>query len=663
MFFKKNIDNLIYNLLHDFENKKIQFPMLINNMYDIFNNKSNNTNKELLLEKSKLYPKYTYCDLIIKKLLLVSTSQEFIIHYSNDIIKKINNILFNHVYNTRNDINNLLSNLKSLILKSYEDVVSNSPYININNMYSNSNLEVILGYLIIFNFNIEVKNCNDIDFLKNTLLELCDYSIGYIYNLDKYVKKQLTYFTVLSDETPTYSKYYLKLLTYDSKLRTFKKIIYKWFSNIGLNIEPNVNDIDSWRIYYNYQYTMIYMNNKFSAIESNNLNISDNESIINRGKFSNYLLNQLKLIPLKFTNKCYPIAESFINCICEFKNIPLNYLNLNSLENIFIESSLIIFKENDNSIEFSSDMILKINKFILNNISLKNNIINNDLWKLKYHDTCMKIFDNLLQSTEEIIDFINLENNKKKSLSYKKYNTYAISIDFTSNIIKDIPRIIEIYYEMGFNDTLLSNIFMVILRFYNKSNIKNYFKNIKQEFESERNIINERKDKKFLEIYKQASLSLSKIFQYVYHEYIKSSKKSSRLTSIVEMMINNNLIYSDLNLETYYSLDINIMIKHNLSLLFEKKSKELEKLNNIDDEFLDPITFEVIKNPVILPNTNIIVDKVVIEQILRNNSINPFTGIPLTIEELEKYNKLDYIVDKINIFVDKLNKVIKINSD
>ena len=82
---------------------------------------------------------------------------------------------------------------------------------------------------------------------------------------------------------------------------------------------------------------------------------------------------------------------------------------------------------------------------------------------------------------------------------------------------------------------------MVILRFYNKSNIKNYFKNIKQEFESERNIINERKDKKFLEIYKQASLSLSKIFQYVYHEYIKSSKKSSRLTSIVEMMINNNL--------------------------------------------------------------------------------------------------------------------------
>ena len=81
--------------------------MLINNMYDIFNNKSNNTNKELLLEKSKLYPKYTYCDLIIKKLLLVSTSQEFIIHYSNDIIKKINNILFNHVYNTRNDINNL----------------------------------------------------------------------------------------------------------------------------------------------------------------------------------------------------------------------------------------------------------------------------------------------------------------------------------------------------------------------------------------------------------------------------------------------------------------------------------------------------------------------------------------------------------------------------
>jgi hypothetical protein len=236
-------------------------------------------------------------------------------------------------------------------------------------------------------------------------------------------------------------------------------------------------------------------------------------------------------------------------------------------------------------------------------------------------------------------------------------------LDFTLNIIKEIPRIIEIYYEMGFDNNLVSNIFMLIIRFYTNNVIKNYFKNIKQKLEYGSEIIKERKEHKIIEIYKQSSISLSKIFKYVYHEYIKSSRKSTKLESIVEMMINNNLIYKDLNLELYYNFDINSMIKHNLLSLFDKTSKDLEKLNNIDDEFLDPITFEIMKIPIMLPDTNQFVDKIVIEQILRNNPINPFTGLSLTIEDLEKYNKLDHIIEKINIFTDKLNKAKKRDND
>ena len=660
MFFKKNTDNKILELLQDFENKTIPFHKFISNMYDIFSNKSNIINKKLLFEKSKLHTRFSYCDLIVKKLLLASTSKEFIIHYDNDIVKKINYMLFNHIYNTNEDISNLVSNLKLLVKKSYEDVVVNSPYININSIYSNTSLEIIVGYLTIFNFNIESKNCHNINFLKDIILELCDYSISYIYNLDKYVKKQLSYFNILSDELPVYSKYYLTLINNDSKLRTLKKIIYKWFSNIGLNIEPNNNDIDSWRLYYNYQYIMIFMNNKFSSIESNNINSSDKESLIKRTQFSTDLLNQLKLLPLEFSNKSYSIAESFINCICEFKNIPSNYIDFDKLEYLFIQSSLIIFKDSNNSIEANSEIVSKINTFLLDNYnnSSKNSVKNDDVWKQKYHDICIKIFDNLQSSTEEVIEFVN-----KTSLTYKNYNTYAISIDFIANVVKEIPRIIEIYYEIGVDDNLLSNIFMLIIRFYNNTIIKQYFKNIKLKLEYGGNIIHDRKEKKITDIFTESSTSLSKIFQYIYHEYIKSNRKSSKLPSIIEMMINNNLNYKDLNLETHYIINLNSMLKHNLILLFDKKLKELEKLNNIDDEFLDPITFEIIKTPVMLPDTNQFVDKTIIEQILRNNPINPFTGLSLTIEQLEKYNKFEHIIEKINIFTDKLNKAKQIACD
>jgi hypothetical protein len=51
-------------------------------------------------------------------------------------------------------------------------------------------------------------------------------------------------------------------------------------------------------------------------------------------------------------------------------------------------------------------------------------------------------------------------------------------------------------------------------------------------------------------------------------------------------------------------------------------------------------TFEIIKTPIILPDTNQFVDKTVIEQILINNPINPFTGLTLTIEQLEKYKTM-----------------------
>ena len=77
-----------------------------------------------------------------------------------------------------------------------------------------------------------------------------------------------------------------------------------------------------------------------------------------------------------------------------------------------------------------------------------------------------------------------------------------------------------------------------------------------------------------------------------------------------------------------------------------KMNKEIE----IPDEFCDPLMACEIIEPIILPNTNTIMEKSVILRHLLNNLNNPFNREPLTLEELEEYNNKEDIKKKIQIF-------------
>ena len=65
-----------------------------------------------------------------------------------------------------------------------------------------------------------------------------------------------------------------------------------------------------------------------------------------------------------------------------------------------------------------------------------------------------------------------------------------------------------------------------------------------------------------------------------------------------------------------------------------------ESLLDVDvpDEFLDPIMSTQIKEPVFLPDTDVIMDKSVISTHLLSNKTNPFTRGELTLDMLEEYN-------------------------
>jgi len=74
----------------------------------------------------------------------------------------------------------------------------------------------------------------------------------------------------------------------------------------------------------------------------------------------------------------------------------------------------------------------------------------------------------------------------------------------------------------------------------------------------------------------------------------------------------------------------------------------------IPDEFLDPIMSTLIEEPIMLPETDVIMDINVISTHLLNNKINPFTRTPLTMEELREYNKRDEVIKRVEDFRQKL---------
>lgn len=65
-----------------------------------------------------------------------------------------------------------------------------------------------------------------------------------------------------------------------------------------------------------------------------------------------------------------------------------------------------------------------------------------------------------------------------------------------------------------------------------------------------------------------------------------------------------------------------------------------EDLGEVPDEFLCPITAEIMRNPVRLPTSGQICERGVISRILLSDQTDPFNRAPLTIEEVEELPEL-----------------------
>ena len=120
----------------------------------------------------------------------------------------------------------------------------------------------------------------------------------------------------------------------------------------------------------------------------------------------------------------------------------------------------------------------------------------------------------------------------------------------------------------------------------------------------------------------------------------------------------------------YIEKMLNILIKKNQILIREKESIQSNLVDSvktgrdalmndhddeeIPDDLLDPIMGTLIETPVLLPNSETFMEKDVILRHLLNSEDNPFTRDPLTLADLEAYNKRDDIQERVSLFKQRL---------
>ncbi|ARF09046.1 U-box domain protein [Catovirus CTV1] len=130
---------------------------------------------------------------------------------------------------------------------------------------------------------------------------------------------------------------------------------------------------------------------------------------------------------------------------------------------------------------------------------------------------------------------------------------------------------------------------------------------------------------------------------------------------LINVIKENNLFkreiyeYLDLVKEVLQRVKLNEIIKNSLNNYFANFGKldDYIDVKLLPEEFTDPILCTQIRDPIMIPHVDLIFDKSSILSQLYRENINPYTREPLTLDEIEKYNKLPNIVEKINEFNNK----------
>ncbi len=290
----------------------------------------------------------------------------------------------------------------------------------------------------------------------------------------------------------------------------------------------------------------------------------------------------------------------------------------------------------------------------------------NDMFKAEQSQIAHKYYNSSLRILERIISNNQIESNSMNKLFLKffyKTNSHTISfIELTNDICKEISEKATDLNTPAFRTRYLPmiksiinnvNISLKVVNDILKKEILNpaIFKgeiilpiitlaiNVLKYFTNGKNAIYNVFNMNF------EALDIMKLSLNILHKLTVNDEFTDLIQETKTIVLDALPYIKFKDNETY--------IKDELKCNLEIKKDEI-KLEDVPEEFLDPLIFTLIKEPVMIPNVDLIFDKSSIMSQIYHHKINPYTRDQLDENILEQYNTKEEVIKKIKDFINKL---------
>tara|TARA_Y100000389_G_scaffold92241_1_gene88862 strand:- start:2201 stop:4429 length:2229 start_codon:yes stop_codon:yes gene_type:complete len=365
-------------------------------------------------------------------------------------------------------------------------------------------------------------------------------------------------------------------------------------------------------------------------------------------RYSHFKLLDFKIFLPNIAKLCYLFIEdkdSISNPHIRMNSICI--LDLLSINDIYIEPKIIdslidvfIQLETFQTVDSFYDkfryrkFIFMVIQYNFYNESFKKYFINhiNSLPKLKLTRIFYLLFNDFNFMIEDL---------------FQKINDKHIYIDFDDHVNKELTILMkyQVFLCLGLefcniDDILLDNYILTKFVYSLNYNI---------------NLILETKYDFIMDHYKITELYFSMVGLYEHfrfnEEFIDTLIKDIRSFSF-KFIYDIKKLFIKLTYKEHLPSVLDINIINDIINKIVSYTKRIEYPEDNNDSLIDPITFEPISNPVILPSSGMILDKWTICNHLLSNESDPFNREKLTIEILEEYNLTEEAKNKIKQFKD-----------
>ena len=607
----------------------------------------------------------------------------------------------NNNSNTSSIYYSLYNSIKKRCSKSLLELLLNI----INKVEDNTSIQLfnnIISYFRYDNFeyyNIELKlitNSDILNLIKNNhlLLKYYDHHILSYYEILIYTQTKyntdITEFITIDDINWMTDLYinHLHNLEYNENRLDYKILFAIYHINyINKRDDFNFNDNKNYHILFLYilkfinnptisfnNFKFLFNNISHTAKWINNILqiwINTQDGIIdlttnNYLEYQNEIICFLSLCSYDKLNSYYDndIPDNIIECFSSFQSNLYKLINNNTILNIYSKCKIIELNHNNNAWN-NINNITELIRFYINLEKYTNSTGFDSRDKIRFFIS--KILVGIIANGTDINNIINdqillykfmvlLINDNYKNIEFIK--NYSLIYDDTETSLLD-----SIQIEFHTISMLVTSKMIILFHSYLIDKWFNYITyDIILWWNSNINLFVDEDVQFFVTDMIDNGVDLLKTSKKNIADFIQGFINFSNDIVNNSIIYNEWIKYSNDNKDNinkfidYITDDLSYTINNNLKNKITNFTDLSSNFQNIPDEFLDPIVYELIENPVEIPITNIIVDeKFILKHIILKND-NPFNRDPLIVEEFLKYQERDDVKIRIAKWLDNYNK-------